>query len=77
MKSNFCQRKLLTDIRKGTENALLISVSKGVIYFLISYYLHPWDSPGKNTGVGYHFLLQGIFLTQGSNPDLPHWRQTL
>ena len=29
------------------------------------------DSPGKNTGVGYHALLQGIFLTQGSNPDLP------
>ena len=23
----------------------------------------PWDSPGKNTGVGYHVLLQGIFLT--------------
>ena len=27
----------------------------------------PWDSPGKNTGVGYHFLFQGIFLTQGFN----------
>ena len=26
-----------------------------------------WDSPGKNTGVGYYFLLQGIFPTQGSN----------
>ena len=26
-----------------------------------------WDSPGKNTGVGCHFLLQGIFPTQGSN----------
>ena len=25
---------------------------------------HPWDSPGKNTGVGCHFLLQGIFPTQ-------------
>ena len=32
--------------------------------------LCPWDSPGKNTGVGNHFLLQGIFPTQGSNPDL-------
>ena len=30
--------------------------------------LCPWDSPGKNTGVGCHFLLQGIFPTQGSNP---------
>ena len=28
------------------------------------------DSPGKNTGVGCHFLLQGIFLTQGLNPCL-------
>ena len=27
----------------------------------------PWDSPGKNTGVGSHSLLQGIFSTKGSN----------
>ena len=27
----------------------------------------PWDFSGKNTGVGCHFLLQGIFLTQGLN----------
>ena len=26
-----------------------------------------WDFSGKNTGVGYHFLLQGILLTQGLN----------
>ena len=31
-----------------------------------------WDSPGKNTGVGCHFLLQGIFLTQGWNQRLLH-----
>ena len=31
-----------------------------------------WDSPDKNTGVGCHFLLQGIFLTQGSSPGLLH-----
>ena len=37
----------------------------------------PWDSPGKNTGVACHALLQGIFLTQGMNPVLLHWRQTL
>ena len=30
--------------------------------------LCPWHFPGKNTGVGCHFLLQGIFPTQGSNP---------
>ena len=35
------------------------------------------DSPGKNTGVGCHALLQGIFPTQGLNPDLPHCRQIL
>ena len=35
------------------------------------------DSPGKNTGVGCHFLLQGISLTQGSNLDLLHCRQIL
>ena len=35
------------------------------------------DSPGKNTGVGCHFLLQGIFLTQGLNPGLLHCRQIL
>ena len=35
------------------------------------------DSPGKNTGVGCHFLLQGIFLSQGSNLGLLHYRQIL
>ena len=35
------------------------------------------DSPGTSTGVGCHFLLQGIFPTQGLNPGLLHCRQTL
>ena len=35
------------------------------------------DSPGKNARVGCHALLQGIFPTQGPNPDLPHCRQIL
>ena len=39
--------------------------------------LCPWDSPGKNTGVGCHFLLQGIFPTQGLNSGLLHHRQIL
>ena len=30
----------------------------------------PWDFPGKNTEVGFHFLLQGIVLTQGSKLHL-------
>ena len=33
--------------------------------------LCPWYFPSKNTGVGCHSLLQGIFLTQGSNSDVP------
>ena len=39
--------------------------------------LCPWDSPGKNTGLGYHALLQGIFPSQGSNSCLLcllHWQ---
>ena len=39
--------------------------------------LCPWDFPGKNTGVGFHFLLHGIFPTQGSNLSFPHCRQML
>ena len=35
------------------------------------------NSPAKNTGVGCHGLLQGIFPTQGSNPGLPRCRQIL
>ena len=38
---------------------------------------HPWDSPGKNTGVGSHSLLQGILLTHGSNLSLSHCGQIL
>ena len=36
-----------------------------------------WDFPGKNTGVGCHFLLQGIFPTQEANSGLLHCRQIL
>ena len=36
-----------------------------------------WNSLGKNTGVGCHFLLQGIFPTQGSKPHLLHGRWIL
>ena len=40
-------------------------------------FLCPQDSPGKNTGVGCHFLLQGIFPTQESNPGLLYCRQMI
>ena len=38
---------------------------------------NPWNSPGQNTGVGSLSLLQGISLTQGLNPGLPHCSQIL
>ena len=37
----------------------------------------PRNSPGKNTGVGSHSFLQGIFPIQGLNPNLPHCRRNL
>ena len=39
--------------------------------------LCPWNFPGKNTGVGSHCLLQGIFLTQGLNRGFLHCREIL
>ena len=54
---------------------------------LVQLFAIPWTTacevppsmgfPGKSTGVGCHFLLQGIFLTQGLNTGLLHCRQTL
>ena len=52
----------------------------------VQFFVTPWslpgssvhgDSPGKNTGVGCHALLQGIFPTQGLNPGLQHCRWIL
>ena len=43
-------------------------------YNLPTRLLPPWDSPGKSTGVGCHFLLQGIFPTQGMNLGPPALR---
>ena len=40
-------------------------------------FLCPWDFPAKNIGMGCHFLLQGIFPTQGSNPCLLLGRRIL
>ena len=46
------------------------------LYNLAGFSLHG-HSPGKNIRVGCHDLPQGIFPTQGSNPGLPHCRQSL
>ena len=37
-------------------------------------FLYPWDFPGKNTGAGCYFLLQGIFPNRGVNLCLLHWQ---
>ena len=39
--------------------------------------LYPWFSPGKKIEMGFHFLIQGIFLIQRSNSGLLHYRQIL
>ena len=36
--------------------------------------LCPGDFPGKDTGMGCHFFLEGVFLTQKSNLSLLHWQ---
>ena len=59
------------------ESGLAVSFSLPPHGLEPSRHLCPWDSPGKKTGVGCHSLLQGIFLTQGSNPGLPHCRWIL
>ena len=62
-------------------SALLLLLSHSVLYDSLqppglqpTRLLCLWDFPGKNTGVGCHFLLQGILPTQGSNPHLLHWQ---
>ena len=76
-------RSLLGCTTSGNSNLkcpiLFLSISKPVltsVFSWYSYFLRPWDFPGNSTGVGCHFLLQGIFPTQRSNPGLLHYRKT-
>ena len=73
---------------EGTQHIVSSSSSSSVSHSVVSNSLQPHkleptrllcpgDSPGKNTGVDCHSLLQRIFLTQGSNPGLLHGRQIL
>ena len=60
----------LRDDRAGHALLFAVSVASGSFVphgLYPARLLCPWGSPGKNTGVGCHFLLQGIFLTRGSN----------
>ena len=57
--------------------ALVVSDSLRSYWLWPARLLCPWDSPGEDAGVSYHALLHGIFLTQGSNPNLLcllHWQ---
>ena len=70
-------------VLKGGCCAVTVSLS------LVPLFVIPWtiysppgssvhgDSPGRNSGVGFYALLQGIFPSQGSNPGLPHCLQIL
>ena len=53
------------------------SLSRVQLFATPARVLCPWNSLGNNIGVDCHALLQGIFLTQGSNLGLPHCRQIL
>ena len=45
--------------------------------FTLCFIICPWNSKSKNSGVGSHSLLQGIFWTQGSNQGFLHCRQII
>ena len=84
-------KRYLTSIKKKTHSLLIKSSNNKRLKVLVTQscptcdpmdcsptrLLCPWNSLGKNTGVSCHFLLQGIFPTQGLNLGLPHCRQTL
>ena len=63
--------------RSSSSNPLQYSGLENSMDCSLTGLLPPWDFPGKKTGVGCHFLLQGNFPTQGSNLGLLHYRQML
>ena len=88
-KERQCQRllKLPHNCTHGLQvNSIYCNPIKITIYCVCQSLIHvrlfvtpsrllcPWDFSGKNTGVVCHFLLQGIFPTQGSNWSLLHWQ---
>ena len=70
---DFVIPKLLSTTKNFNGNSNKVKSLSHVQLFRL---LGPWNSPDKNTGVGCHFLLQGIFPTQGLNLGLLHCRQT-
>ena len=66
---DFVIPKLLSTTKNFNNNSNKVKV-KSLSHVRLFRLLGPWNSPDKNTGVGCHFLLQGIFPTQGLNPGL-------
>ena len=64
-------------MRKCMNSYSVVSNSFQLRGLWVARLLGPWDFPGKNAGVGCYFLPQGIFSTQGSNPNLLHCRRIL
>ena len=65
---------MCTALSRFSQVRLCLSLSIGTVATRL---LCPWDSPGKNTGVGCRVLLQGIFLAEGLNTclsPLMHWQ---
>ena len=65
-------------LKTESESYSVVSASLGSLRLQPTRLLCPWNFPGKNTGVGCHSVLQGIFPTQGSNPSflhLLHWQE--
>ena len=84
LKGKSCQLNILYPAKTSLKYEMKWSVSHSIMSDSFGPHglqparlLWPWDSPGKNTGVGFHFFLQGIFPTQGSNPGVPRCRQIL
>ena len=73
-------RTCMTQPQKSKEsarNCRSVVSDSAIPWTVAARLLCPWNSSGKNTGVGYHSLLQRIFPTQGSNLGLLHCRQIL
>ena len=73
----YCYFASLAYMQSQSESRSLLSDSLQPHGLYLTRLLCPWNFPGKNTGMGSHFPLWGIFPTQGSNPGLLHCRQIL
>ena len=75
LQSSICSEFIFQDYI-GSFKIFMATVNLSESHSVVSITLQPHgryrNSPGQNTGVGSRSLLQGIFPTQGLNPDLPH-----